>query len=187
MPTVEVLNRNRYPNCRCLARLGLRSVRIQERLLDQRYLPHLGQLLRPVLHSDSRIKRRARVRVEVSPLMRTQNHLRVQVGVSHLAPRSLQRIRRLQGSRLVSLRQKVGLRPLVDSHSTSLAQRQRTRPLLGFPSRLQSRSNTPRVLHSARRHLNQHARPPRAGLPLDNLKLQPRHRPPLLLSRLVHL
>ena len=184
MPTVEVLNRNRYRNCRCLARLGLRLVRIQERLLDQLCLPHSGQLL-PVLHLDSRTKRRVRVRVEVLLLMRTQNHLRAQVGVTHLAPRNLQRIQRLQGLRLVSLRQKVGLRPPVVSHSTSLVQRRRTRRLLGFPSRPQSLSNTPRVLHSARQRLNQHARPLRAGLRLD--KLKPRHRPPLLLSRLVHL
>ena len=185
MPAVEVLNRSHYHSCRCLASLAFRLVPVLERVLDHQRLPHLWQRLRPVLHLVSRPKRRARVRVEVSPLVPIQNHRRAQLGVSHLAPRSLQRVLRLQVLHLVRPRQKVGLRPPVDSHSTNQAQRRRTRRRLGFPSRHQSQSNTPRVLHSARQRLNQPPRPLRAGLPLD--KLKPRHQPLPLLSRLVRL
>ncbi len=185
MPTVEVLNRNHYHSCRCLASPAFRLVPTQERVSHHRRLPHLGDLLRPVLHMDSRTKRRARVRVEGSPLVQTQKHPRAQVGVSHLGRLSLQRMRRPQGSHLVNPLQRVGLRPPVDSRSTSQVQRRRTRRLLGSPSRHQSRSNSQRVLHSARQRLNQHARPPRAGLLLD--KLKPSHQPLPLLSRLVRL
>jgi hypothetical protein len=189
MPMVEVLNRNHYRSCRCLASPAFRLVPIHKRVLDHHCIPHLGQLLRPVLHLDSRTKRRPRVRVEVSPLVPTQSHPRAPVEGSHLARRSLQRTRRLQGSHLVSPLPKVGLRPLVDLHSTSQALRPQTRRLQGSPSRHQSRFNTPRVLHSDRQRLNQHPRPLQAGLLLD--KLKPRHRhqppPPPLLSRLVRL
>lgn len=185
MSTVEVPNRNHYHSCRCLASPAFRLIPVQERVSDHRRLPHSGDLLRLVLHLDSRTKQRVRVRVEDSPLVRTQKHLRVRVGVSPLGRLNLQRIRRPQGSHLVNPLRRVGLRPPVDSRSTSPAQRRRTRRLLDSPSRHQSRFNSQRVLHSARQRLSQHARPPRAGLLLDNLR--PSHQPPPLLSRLVRL